>query len=231
MWKNLDGRLNVRSTIISVFSAAMALSLLCSLSMQFGHADVPVAESAELTKPLQAGQNAPRFVVRTVAGEPFVFEPRELEHPVILITFRGGWCPYCNMHLSELRKVMPEIRELGLDILFLSGDRPELIYKSLQGDTQEAVADLDYRIYSDADAQAAIALGIAFKTSERTIQRRHEKGEDIAGSSMLRHGILPVPAVFVIDTNGKIAYTFVEADYKVRLPAEDLLEVARNVVQ
>ncbi|MDH3531392.1 MAG: AhpC/TSA family protein [Gammaproteobacteria bacterium] len=227
----LGGRLDARSMIISVLATAMALSLLCSLSMQYGHADVPIAASAEKIKPLQVDQNAPRFVVKTVAGEPFAFEPRELERPAIIITFRGGWCPYCNMHLSDLRKVMPEIRQLGFDILFLSGDRPELLYKSLRSDTQEAIADLDYRIYSDADAQAAIALGIAFKTAERTIQRRHEKGEDIAGSSMLRHGILPVPAVFMIDTDGKIVYTFIEADYKVRLPAEDLLEVARNVVQ
>lgn len=227
----LGGRLDARSMIISVLATAMALSLLCSLSMQYGHADVPIAASAEKIKPLQVDQNAPRFVVKTVAGEPFGFEPRELERPAIIITFRGGWCPYCNMHLSDLRKVMPEIRQLGFDILFLSGDRPELLYKSLRSDTQEAIADLDYRIYSDADAQAAIALGIAFKTAERTIQRRHEKGEDIAGSSMLRHGILPVPAVFMIDTDGKIVYTFIEADYKVRLPAEDLLEVARNVVQ
>ena len=222
---------NPRTFVGASLLAVMVVSLACSLSLQYGHADVPIAATADEIQPLTSGDRAPRFTLRTVDNEEFVFNPRDLARPAVIITFRGGWCPYCNMHLSELRKVMPEIRELGLDILFLSGDRPELLYKSLQGDTQEAIADLDYRIYSDADAQAAIALGIAFKTSERTIQRRHEKGEDIAGSSMLRHGILPVPAVFVIDTNGKIAYTFVEADYKVRLPAEDLLEVARNVVQ
>lgn len=231
MWKFIRRGKVLRTTIISVFAAGVTLSLLSSLSLQYGHADAPIAMSAELVEPLRVGQSAPRFVVRAVDGAPFIFEPRELERPAILITFRGGWCPYCNMHLSELRTVMPQIRELGVDILFLSGDRPELLYKSLKSDTQDDIVNLDYRIYSDADAQAAIALGIAFKVDERTVSRRLEKGEDIADSSMQRHGVLPVPAVFVIDTDGQIAYTFIEADYKIRLPATDLLAAVQEAVQ
>ena len=109
--------------------------------------------------------------------------------------------------------------------------RPELLYASLKNETQEDIEGLGYRIYSDADAQAAMAFGIAFRVSDRTVNRRHEKGEDIQESSMLRHGILPVPAIFAIDSDGVIAYSFVEADYKVRLPADELLEAVREIVQ
>lgn len=231
MWKLLTGGLNLRSTIVAVFSTALVLSLSCSLSVQNGHAGVPVAASAELVEPLRVGQSAPRFVVETVDNEPFVFEPRNLERPALIISFRGGWCPYCNMHLSELRNVLPEIQSLGVDVLFLSGDRPELLYQSLSADTQSDIEGFDYQILSDANARAAIAFGTAFKASDRTINRRLEKDEDIAGSSMLRHGILPVPAIFAIDKNGMIAYSFVEADYKIRLPADDLLATARELVQ
>ncbi|MCH8866010.1 MAG: AhpC/TSA family protein [Proteobacteria bacterium] len=231
MWKLFLGRLDLRSTIISVISSAMFLSLLCSLSMQSGHADVAVADSAQTIEPLQVGQSAPGFEVETVDQKPMIFDPHDLEQPVIVIIFRGGWCPYCNMHLSELRTVIPQIHALGVDILFLSGDRPELLYKSLKSDTQEAIDGLGYQILSDANAQAAMAFGIAFKASDRTIDRRRMKGQDIADSSMLRHGILPVPAVFAIDQDGVIAFTFIEADYKVRLSAEELLAVATKIVQ
>ncbi len=231
MWKLFLGRLDPRSTIISVLSSAMFLSLLCSLSMQSGHADVAVADSAQMIEPLQVGQSAPGFEVETVDQKPMIFDPHDLEQPVIVIIFRGGWCPYCNMHLSELRTVIPQIHALGVDILFLSGDRPELLYKSLKSDTQEAIDGLGYQILSDANAQAAMAFGIAFKASDRTIDRRRMKGQDIADSSMLRHGTLPVPAVFAVDKDGIIAYTFIEADYKVRLSAEELLAVATKIVQ
>jgi len=231
MWKLFLGRLDLRSTIISVISSAMFLSLLCSLSMQTGYADIAVADSAQTIKPLQVGQSAPHFVVETVDQKSLVFDPHGLERPVLLITFRGGWCPYCNMHLSELRTVIPQIHALGVDILFLSGDRPEMLYQSLRSDTQENIDGLDYQILSDANAQAAMALGIAFKASDRTIDRRRMKGQDIADSSMLRHGILPVPAVFAIDQDGVIVFTFIAADYKIRLSAEKLLAVATKIVQ
>lgn len=209
---------------------ALVLSLVCSLSMQYGHADGPIARNAEGIRPLRAGQAAPRFIVETVNHDPFVFDPQQLERPVLLVSFRGGWCPFCNLHLSELRHVIPAIAALGVDVLFLSGDRPDLLYRSLDAETQADIASLDYTLLSDADAQAAIALGVAFQASSMTIERRREKGDDIDGSSMLRHGILPVPAVFAVGTDGKIAFAYANPDYKVRLPADELLAVAVRLV-
>lgn len=219
----------IKNIVVSAFSSVLLLSLMCSLSVQPILADVPIAESAEMTKPLRAGQRAPRFVVRDVNSDEFVFDPNGLENPALIITFRGGWCPYCNMHLSELRTVVPEIAALGVDVLFLSGDRPELLYASLAQDTQDDIADLDYRIYSDAESQAAIAFGTAFRVDDGYREWFDENGRDYKDSSIDRDNILAVPAVYAIDQKGMIRFDFVEADYKVRLPADDLLSVARQI--
>lgn len=221
----------LKSFLVSAFSLVLLMSLMCSLSVQPLHADLPVAQTAEQIKPLKTGQRAPDFVVQDVQGDAFAFDPNALQRPAVIVTFRGGWCPYCNMHLSELHTVVPEIASLGVDVLFLSGDRPELLYSSLAAETQTTIDSLDYHIYSDADAQAAIAFGIAFKAAESTIQGRADKGQDVAGSSMLEHGVLAVPAVYAIDRTGMIRFAFVEPDYKVRLPAEELLAVAREIVE
>jgi peroxiredoxin len=207
----------------------MTLSIMASVAIQSGHAAVPVADSADLIQPKAKGDKAPRFIVASVDGEAFDFNPQSLERPVVLLTFRGGWCPFCNMYLSDMRHVIPEIRKMGVDVLFLSGDRPELLFDSLSQETKEDIAGLDYTLLSDADAQAAIALGIAFKASERTINGRKQKNQDIEGSSMLKHGVLPVPAVFAIDRDGVIQFAYTNADYKARLPAEELLAVAREI--
>jgi len=229
MWQAIGNQLNPRSTVLSALSTVLFLSLACSMSMQYGHADTPIAESADLAQPLQAGQVAPRFTVRTVDNEEFAFDPRELERPAVLVTFRGGWCPFCNMHLSELKDVITDIDALGVDVLFLSGDRPDMLYASLGRETQQDIEGLDYQILSDANGQAAIAFGVAFKASQRTIDRRIQKGQDIEESSMLRHGVLPVPSVFAVDRNGVIAFAYSNPDYKVRLPAEELLQVATEI--
>ena len=203
-------------------------------TLVLSHADRAIAEdyaalpaSADLTTPLKSGDRAPGFTVRTVDGKPYVFDPDNLENPTILISFRGGWCPYCNMHLSELRTVIPEIRESGYDVLFLSNDRPDLLYSSLKMETQEEIDGLDYVILSDAEINAAIALGIAFRTDKGLTDYLEEKGRDYAGSSIGRHNALAVPAVYVVNKSGEIVYDFVEPDYKIRLPADELLAAAK----
>lgn len=219
----------IRTLFSVVLVAVLSSSLVCSTAIRHGHADVPIAATAGQIQPLGVGDEAPWFTTRTVGDEPFVFDPEALERPAILISFRGGWCPFCNMHLAELREVIPQIGDLDVDVLFLSGDRPGLLYASLEQETAETIADLGYTILSDADAQAAMALGIAFRASDRTIERRHEKGQDIEGSSMARHGVLPVPAVFVVGRDGVISYTYVNPNYKIRLAADDLLAAATSI--
>jgi peroxiredoxin len=217
-----------RKLIYVTFLALLVGTLVLS------HTDRAIAEdyaalpaSAELTTPLKTGDRAPAFTVRTVEGKPYVFDPDNLARPAILISFRGGWCPYCNMHLSELRTVIPEIRDSGYDVLFLSNDRPEILYSSLKLETQEDIDGMDYIILSDAEITAARALGTAFRTSERLTDYLDEKGRDYEGSSIGKHNALAVPAVYVINKSGDIVYDFVEPNYKVRLPADELLAAAK----
>lgn len=213
------------------FIALLITTFVASHSMRViaaEYADLPA--TAEEVKPLKEGDKAPEFTVRKVDGETFAFEPDSLEKPVMLITFRGGWCPYCNMHLSELRNVIPELKGEGLDVYFLSGDRPEMLYASLAMETQEDIDGMGYTILSDAEIEAARALGIAFRAADSTIERRNERGQDIADSSMTNHHALPVPAIYIIDTDGMITFSYVNPDYRIRIPTEDLVAAAHKVL-
>ena len=212
----------------AAFTTLFISAFICTQSNTVSAAD-GIAPSAAEINPVKTGEMAPGFTVRTVDDEPFVFDPMNLDQPVVLITFRGGWCPYCNMHLAELRHVVPELKSKGVDVYFLSGDRPELLYASLKRETQDDIEGLGYTILSDADTSAARALGIAFRVDDGIFDYFEEKGRDIDGSSVQQYNALPVPAVYIIDTNGKVTYSFVEPDYKVRLPSEDLLAAATAV--
>lgn len=214
----------------------VAFLALLTASFVVSHSDRAVADdyaalpaSAELTTPLKSGDRAPRFTVRTVDNEPYLFDPDNLARPTVLISFRGGWCPYCNMHLSELRTVIPQINASGVDVLFLSNDRPEMLYSSLKQETREDIDGLDYVILSDAEINAAMALGTAFRVDKGLLDYMDEKGRDYAGSSIGKHNALAVPAVYVVDQSGDIVFDFVNADYKVRLPADELLAAAMAV--
>lgn len=224
-----------RGVIYAGYACFLAL-LVATLVLSHGirgtaaeYAALP--SSAADVVPKTTGERAPAFTVHTVDNEPFRFDPDRLGRPTILISFRGGWCPYCNLHLSELRNVIPDVNALGYDVLFLSGDSPEQLYAGLAADTQEDIAGRDYVILSDADTEAARALGTAFRIDEGLTDYLDRKERDYSGSSIGRHNALAVPAVYVIDASGRIVFDFVNADYKVRLPADALLAAARDAAR
>jgi peroxiredoxin len=141
----------------------------------------------------------------------------------VLIFYRGGWCPYCNAHLHELKQAEPDLLTLGYDIYFLSADRPELLYSSLKE------PDIHYTLLSDARMTAARAYGIAFRVDDATVARYESFGIDLEAASGETHHELPVPAVFILDRKGVIRFAYANPDYKVRLNANDLLAAARKV--
>jgi len=209
----------VRATFVVLLISSLIVSI-CQRGVAADIMELPAR--AEDISPKQVGDRAPSFSVQTVDNEPFNFDPDNLERPTMLISFRGGWCPYCNMHLSELRHVIPEIRQAGFDVLFLSNDRPEQLYDSLKQETQEDIDGLDYVILSDADLSAALALGTAFTVSDELVDYLDEKGRDYDESSITKYRALAVPAVVLVDTSGEIRFFYANPNYKVRLPADEL---------
>lgn len=193
-------------------------------------AETGIAPSPEETKPLMAGERAPDFTVYNVDGSPFHFRADKLERPTLIITFRGGWCPYCNTQLQELRTVLPEIKQSGVDVLFLSGDRPEILYSNLKQETQDFINGLDYTILSDADNNAGKAFGLAFRVPDETINKYMQRDWDLANSSMDKHKTLSIPAIYVIKTNGEIAFAHTEPDYRIRLPAQEVKAAVDKVL-
>jgi peroxiredoxin len=208
--------INMKNIIFLSHLASLLALVLFTTHVQ---AELNIANSAEETKPMMAGEMAPDFTVYNVDGSAYHFDADKLERTTVLITFRGGWCPYCNTQLQELRNVLPDIKQSGVDVLFLSGDRPEILYSNLKQETQESIAMLDYTILSDAKLEASMALGLAFKMPDNTLDRFRKRSRDIDDSSIALHNALPIPAVYVITTDGNIAFAYTNPDFKVRLPA------------
>lgn len=184
----------------------------------------PVPTDPAKVKPMQVGAAAPAFDARTATGEPFRFEPRALQRPAVVIFYRGGWCPYCNAHLGELRNTEPQLISMGYDVLFLSADRPEKLRQSLKE------KDLNYTLLSDAQMSAARAFGVAFHVDDATVQRYKQYNIDLEAASGATHHELPVPAVFIIDRQGVIRFAHWDPDYEVRMKGAEILAAARGAL-
>jgi peroxiredoxin len=190
-----------------------------SLTARSALAEVPVGATA--AKPLAVGDHAPAFSVEFADGKPYRFDPKLLSGPQIVIFYRGGWCPYCNMQLSDMHLVEPKLRASGFDIVFLSTDRPQLLY------TSPKEKDLNYTLLSDSQLHAAEAFHVAYKLDDPSYARQLRYGVDLEKTTGTRKHELPVPSVFIIDKSGMIRFVYSNPDFTVRLGADDLWKAAQ----
>ncbi|MFC2169539.1 peroxiredoxin-like family protein [Acidobacteriota bacterium] len=194
----------------------LGMFLLCG-TLQAG--DIP--DSADKISPLLVGAKVPSLVLTSIDNELFDLNEAIAQKPAVLIFYRGSWCPYCNRHLSELKDAEAELIELGYQIFALSPDKPENLKTTLEKN------EIKYTLLSDSKMEAASAFGIAFKVRDETLTRYEEYGIDLEASSGEKHHLLPVPAVFLVSTDGMILFHYVNPNYKVRLKKEVILAAAK----
>ena len=203
------------SALIAVFLLAQSIVTMAADQREDIHA------SADQVQPLLAGMKAPAFTVRDVEGEVFEFTGEGMDKPVVLTFFRGGWCPYCNLHLSEMRLAEKQLEEMGFNVWFISIDKPELLLESL------ADPEIGYTIYSDSSLDATRAFGLAFRVDDELNKRYLTHNIDLEKASGETHHVLPAPATYIIGNDGIINFAYINPDYKVRLHPDVLLAAAK----
>ena len=181
-----------------------------------------IADSPQNAKPLGVGVTAPDILLTSVDGKPVKLGSLLKKQPTALIFYRGGWCPFCNMHLAQLKTIEPDLRALGYQIVAVSPDRPEELRKTMDKH------QLDYTLLSDSDAKALKAYGVAFKVDDETVEKYRAYHVDLEASAGGRaHHALPVPSVFLIGKDRVIQFAHSNPDYKVRLAPDKILAAAR----
>ena len=86
---------------------------------------------------------------------------------------------------------------------------------------------LGWGLYSDAKSAAALAFGLAFRVDDATVEQYKRYSIDLEAASGETHHVLPVPGVFLTDAEGRLQFSYVHPDYRVRVPAEVVLAAAK----
>lgn len=195
----------------------------CEQSMQSDTPNVP--DKAADVNPLLVGMQIPEIELKNTKNKIVSLNDELRKKPTAIIYYRGGWCPYCNKQLAGLREIEDELYDLGIKVLAISPDSPEFLSETL------AEHEISYHLLSDQRMDGAKKLGIAYRLDQETANRYKENGLDLKERSGQDHLILPVPAVFLADTDGKIHFQYVNPDYKVRISGNLLLAAAKDLIK
>ncbi len=180
-----------------------------------------VAPNADEVHPILVGMKVPDVTLTEVDGKPVRLYSFLEKNPTVLVFYRGGWCPYCNLQLSGLHDIESKVLQLGYQLVAVSADRPMNVEKSIEKH------ELNFTSLSDSDKVAAKAFGLAFKVNEKTLESYKKFGINLTEASGVDDHVLPVPAVFIVGTDGTILFEYVNPNYKVRLNAQVLLAILR----
>jgi peroxiredoxin len=173
---------------------------------------------AEDISPILIGETLPNANFQNVEGETVQLKAILEEKPTILVFYRGGWCPYCNVQLSGLVEIEEDILELGYQIVAISPDD----YKNLQSTIENN--STKYKLLSDPNGEFIQEIGIAFRTSSSLKEYIVAKGQKGETSS-----VMPAPTVMIVDKKGVIKFEYINPNYKERIGGDMLLSVLKTL--
>ena len=188
-----------------------------------------VFQDANDVTPLLPGMSIPTFSTKNNEGKEVNFSSDSIKKPFVLTFYRGGWCPYCNAHLGEMRQVERQLKDMGFDVFFISPDQPDHLINSLKD--QKLKKNIDYQLLSDSPMSAAKAFKIAFKVEAEMVEKYKNWGIDLEKASGQKHHLLPAPATFLVGTDGVIQFQYVNPDYKIRLAPSILMAAAQDYLK
>jgi peroxiredoxin len=177
-----------------------------------------IAQAQQSPKGLQANDKAPIFIAKDQSGKKVNLESELKEGPVVLVFYRGQWCPYCNKQLKNLEDSLSLIGAKGAKLIAITPEKPENISKTIEK------TKASYPIVFDDGLAIMKKYDVAFEIDKKTIERYKGYGIDFTeanGTNNNNH--LPVPAIFVINKDRKIVFRHFDPDYTKRASVADIL--------
>lgn len=193
------------------------LSFVLVTMVLLAHAQNDLPKSAIDTAPLLIGEKIPAVTVKTIDNSTIDLQTLFSKKRTVLVFYRGGWCPYCNLHLAALAEAEKELLDLGYQIVAISPDSPVSLKATQEED------HVNYLLLSDSIGELAKAIGIAFE-APKNYQPILAKGSDGVNSSFL-----PIPSVFIVNLAGEIEFEYITPDYKHRISNDLLIAAARSL--
>ena len=163
----------------------------------------------------------PPFLLTDQTGRMVSLSDVISDGPVALIFHRGHWCPYCRINTKTLAQAYPRIKQAGGKIVAVMPDRQQY--------TAQMIEDLDlpFPILTDLDNGYAMSLDLAIWLGAELRDFFGSRGHDLPGYQGNDSWIVPIPATFVVGTDGCVRARFIDPDYRRELEIDKLLSAFR----
>lgn len=176
-------------------------------------------KTAKEAKGMQVGETVRDFSALDLHDRTFTLSEALKKGPVVVIFYRGQWCPICNKHLSTLQDSLQLIYEKGATVVAISPEKPEFLKRTAEK------THASFSLLYDEGYQIADLFDVTFKPdSLTTVMYNTMLGANLKKANTDDSQRLPIPATFIIGTDRKIVWRHFDPDYKKRSTAADIVK-------
>jgi peroxiredoxin len=167
---------------------------------------------------LEVNDKAPQFSAIDQYGKTISLSAELKKGKVVLIFYRGQWCPYCNKELKNIEDSMELLTSKGAEVIAVTPEIPVNVNKTI-GKTKAT-----YSIISDEELKIMNAYKVAYAVDADLVNKYKSYGIDFMQANGSNGTNLPVPAVYMIGKDGKITYRFFDVDYRNRASVKEIAD-------
>ena len=160
---------------------------------------------------------APDFRVKDQNGQEVNLKELRKKGPVVVVFYRGYWCPYCNKFLKKLQDSLQLIQDKHASVVAITPEAKEGIDSTVQR------TGATFPIIYDEDMLLSTKYGVRFDVDDRTVARYKTSGIDLLKNNHQKEASLAVPAVYVINKEGSVIFRYFDVDYRKRVPVIEII--------
>ena len=182
-----------------------------------------LAATGILEKAKNNGDIAPNFVLPDQNGKEVDLYKLLEEGPVVLIWYRGVWCPYCNITLRHYQEELGHFKKYGATLVAISSQLPDSTLSTAQKN------ELEFTVVSDVEGKVGEEYGVIFTLDETMAKMYKDYGIDLKAAQGNGRNELPLAATYIIDQDKKIRFAFLDVDYKKRAEPKYLINTLSQI--
>jgi peroxiredoxin len=160
---------------------------------------------------------APEFKGTDQSGATVNLKELRKKGPVVVLFYRGNWCPFGNRELKRFQDSLSLLTEKGAQVVAISPEGSEGVSKMVTKN------NITFPILSDGDMKIAKGYQVAYNVDDRTLGRYKNADIDLLAINGQKQAQLPIPAVYVINKEGSITYRFFDEDYRKSVSVKEIL--------
>ena len=174
--------------------------------------------SVDEVKGLSVGATVPMFTTLDVDGKKYNLKESLQKGPVVVLFYRGQWCPVCNRYLSLLQDSVQQIYDKGATVIAISPEKPEML------EITREKTNASFSLLHDTAFLIGEAFDVVFNPEAKQVSMYNDKLKaNLEGASSDGSSRLPVPATFILDRNGIIVWRHFNKDYRIRANVIDII--------